>query len=47
MKKNSKRYREILKTSIKDKKVVVKEALELVKRTQLLNSMSQLMCLKN
>ena len=32
MKKNSKRYREILKTSIKDKKVVVKEALELVKK---------------
>ena len=32
MKKNSKRYREILKTSIKDKKVGVKEALELVKK---------------
>ena len=32
MKKNSKRYREILKTSINDKKVVVKEALELVKK---------------
>ena len=32
MKKKSKRYREILKTSIKDKKVVVKEALELVKK---------------
>ena len=32
MKKNSKRYREILKTSIKDKKVSVKEALELVKK---------------
>ena len=32
MKKNSKRYREILKNSIKDKKVVVKEALELVKK---------------
>ena len=32
MKKNSKRYREILKTSIKDKKVLVKEALELVKK---------------
>ena len=32
MKKNSKRYREILKTSIKDKKVGAKEALELVKK---------------
>ena len=32
MKKNSKRYREILKTSIKDKKVDAKEALELVKK---------------
>ena len=32
MKRNSKRYREILKTSIKDKKVAIKEALELVKK---------------
>ena len=32
MKKNSKRYKEILKTVIKDKKVGVKEALELVKK---------------
>ena len=32
MKKNSKRYREILKTSIKDKKVAIKEALDLVKK---------------
>ena len=32
MKKNSKRYREILKNSIKDKKVGAKEALELVKK---------------
>ena len=32
MKKNSKRYREILKTSIKDKKIDAKEALELVKK---------------
>jgi large subunit ribosomal protein L1 len=32
MKKNSKRYREILKNSIKDKKVDAKEALELVKK---------------
>ena len=32
MKKNSKRYREILKASIKDKKVSAKEALELVKK---------------
>ena len=32
MKKNSKRYREILKTSIKDKKVDAKEALDLVKK---------------
>ena len=32
MKKNSKRYREILKNSIKDKKVDAKEALDLVKK---------------
>ena len=32
MKKTSKRYREILKTSIKDKKVAIKEALDLVKK---------------
>ena len=32
MKKNSKRYREILKNSIKDKKINVKEALNLVKK---------------
>ena len=32
MKKSSKRYREILKNSIKDKKVSAKEALELVKK---------------
>ncbi len=32
MKRNSKRYREILKTSIKDKKVAIKEALDLVKK---------------
>ena len=32
MKKNSKRFREILKNSIKDKKVDVKEALDLVKK---------------
>ena len=32
MKKNSKRYSEILKNSIKDKKIIAKEALELVKK---------------
>ena len=32
MKKNSKRYREILKTAIKDKKVIAKDALDLVKK---------------
>ena len=32
MKRNSKRYREILKNSIKDKKVTAKEALDLVKK---------------
>ena len=32
MKKNSKRYRGILKTSIRDKIVAVKEALDLVKK---------------
>ena len=32
MKKNSKRYKAILKNSIKDKKVSAKEALELVKK---------------
>ena len=32
MKKKSKRYKEILKTSIKDKKISAKEALDLVKK---------------
>ena len=32
MKKNSKRYNEILKNAIKDKRVSAKEALELVKK---------------
>ena len=32
MKKNSKRYREIFKTSIRDKKITAKEALDLVKK---------------
>ena len=32
MKKNSKRYKEILKNSIKDKKISLKEALDLVKK---------------
>ena len=32
MKKNSKRYREILKSSIKDKKIGAKEALDLIKK---------------
>ena len=32
MKKNSKRYKEISKSSIKDKKVVIKEAIDLVKK---------------
>ena len=32
MKKKSKRYKEILKTSIKDKKINAKEALDLVKK---------------
>jgi len=32
MKKNSKRYREILKNFIKDRKVTAKEALDLVKK---------------
>ena len=32
MRKNSKRYREILKNSIKDKKVTTKDALDLVKK---------------
>jgi len=35
MKKNSKRFREILKNSIKDKKVEVKEALDLVKKNSI------------
>ena len=37
MKKNSKRYKEILKTSIKNKKIAVKDALVLVKKMQLQN----------
>ena len=32
MKKNSKRYKEILKNSIKDKKINAKDALDLVKK---------------
>jgi len=32
MNKNSKRYREILKNSIKNKKIQIKEAIELVKK---------------
>ena len=32
MKKNSKRYREIFKTSIRDKKITAKEALDLLKK---------------
>ena len=32
MKKNSKRYKEILKTSITDKKISAKDALDLVKK---------------
>ena len=32
MKKNSKRYREILKNSIKDKKIAAKDAIDLVKK---------------
>ena len=45
MKKNSKRYKEILKNAIKDKKVSPKEALELVKKILQQSLMSQLMCL--
>ena len=32
MKKNSKRYREILKNSVKDKKIAAKDAIDLVKK---------------
>ena len=42
MKKNSKRYKEILKNSIKGKKVEPKDAIELVKKTLQLNLMSLL-----
>ena len=45
MKKRSKRYNEILKTAIKDKKIAAKEIIDLVKKIQLLNLMSQLMFL--
>ena len=45
MKKNSKRYKEILKNAIKDKKTNVKEALDLVKKIQQQSLMSQLTCL--
>ena len=45
MKRNSKRYREILKNSIKDKKITAKEALDLVKKNSKQNLMSQLMYL--
>ena len=42
MKKSSKRYKEILKNAIKDKKVDVKTALDLVKKIQQQNLMSLL-----
>ena len=42
MKKRSKRYKEILKTAVKDKKVTANVILDLLKKTQLQNSMSPL-----
>ena len=45
MKKKSKRYKEILKTAIKDKKIDSKEDLDLVKKNSQQNLMSQLMYL--
>ena len=43
MKNSSKRYREITKAKIKDKKIAVKEILDLVKKIAQLSSTSQLM----
>ena len=45
MKKRSKRYKSILKSSQKDKKIEIKETLELVKKILLQSLMSQLMFL--
>ena len=45
MKKRSKRYKEILKTAIKDKKIPLKDILDLVKKILQQNLMSQLMYL--
>ena len=45
MKKRSKRYKEISKNMIKDKKIETKNILDLVKKIQLQNLMSQLMYL--
>ena len=44
MKKKSKRYKEIFKSAVKDKKVDVKNALELIKKILQQNSTSQSMC---
>ena len=41
MRKRSKRFKEILKLAVKDKKLPVKEILDLVKKIQMLNLMNQ------
>ena len=45
MKKQSKRFRDISKSVVKSKKIIAKEALDLVKKTQQQSLMSQLMYL--
>ena len=42
MKKKSKRYKNLLKSVVKDKKLTAKEILDLVKKIVLLSSTSQL-----
>ena len=44
MKKKSKRFREISKNVVRDKKFNINDAIELVKKMQQQNLMSQLMC---
>ena len=45
MKKQSKRYKELLKSVVKDKKIELKEIIDLVKKIQQQNLMSLLMYL--
>ena len=41
MKKRSKRYKDLLKSVVKDKKLQIKDIIDLIKKTLILNLMSQ------